>query len=195
MTVLSIVFYLMQQQLGWGSFAGDDWLHCYLQSPQHSTAFWRHSSLYSVTGATALCLKYLNIQDSVLVFGRSLGRWDSCVSAYAPVHVPLFMQSEVAPTRMTESTPPRGMLCSVDEDTLFWCKRRGFKPLCVKKRYGIDLSCSQCMPCLLVCSVKEDSLWQGCESNLFVLIFVFIKYLSMHFSSGKHIHFYQVKVK
>lgn len=132
---------------------------------------------------------------SVLVFGRSLGRWDSCVSAYAPVHVPLFMQSEVAPTRMTESTPPRGMLCSVDEDTLFWCKRRGFKPLCVKERNGIDLSCSQCMPCLLVCSVKEDSLWQGCESNLFVLIFVFSKYLSMHFSSGKHTHFYQVKVK
>lgn len=57
------------------------------------------------------------------MFGQSLERWDSCVSVYAPVHVSLFMQKEIAPTGMTESIPPQGMFHTDDEDTLLPSER------------------------------------------------------------------------
>lgn len=87
-------------------------------SSQYSIIFWGDHLILSYWSDCTLfqIFKYSGL--SVLVFGQSLGRWDSCVSVYAPVHVSLFMQREIAPTEMTESIPPRGMFHTDDEGTL-----------------------------------------------------------------------------
>lgn len=62
---LPSVFYVIQQQLGPSSFVDCTCVDRNLHSSQYSIIFWGNHSIYSLIGMIALCLKYLNIQDSL----------------------------------------------------------------------------------------------------------------------------------
>lgn len=117
------VFYAIQQQLGPSSFVGSTCVGMNLHSSQYSIIFWGNHPYILLLERSPLFKIFKYSRHSVLVFGRSLGRWDSCVSVYAPVNVSLLMQREIAPTGMTESIPPQGMFHTDDEGTLLSSER------------------------------------------------------------------------